>query len=192
MTGEPGTMDGGRPELPRSGQDCLPARNVAEWKPDDRFSPCRHCRPDRAGCVCRGGAGACRPSARRACRDGKTGRYRARRARAATAGLGDRTQHRHPRRPARLHRDGGDLLAVRPVGRARGGDLLHRLSSPNRTTRDGRSPSSSTAVPAPARLFSTSAWSVRASPRSARTAATAPRCALSTIRTPGSPSPIWC
>ena len=58
--------------------------------------------------------------------------------------------------------------------------------------RAGRSPSSSTAVPAPARLFSISAWSVRASPRSARTAATAPRCASSTIRTPGSPSPIWC
>ena len=120
-------MDGGRPELPRSDQDCLPARNVAEWKPDDRFSPCRHCRPDRAGRVCRGGAGACRPSARRSCRGRQAGRRRSRRAVAAAAGLGDRAQHRHVPRPARLHRDGRDVFAVRPVGRALGGDVLHRL-----------------------------------------------------------------
>ena len=111
-------LAGGRPNLRRTPIHAVSEHHEAE--------------PPAAGIAARrrdhGGAGAGAPPPRPGAADRATAGGSTRKRIAAVAGRrGDRAHHGCRRQQARLYGDRRDALAVRPVGRSLGRDLLHRL-----------------------------------------------------------------
>ncbi len=176
-------LAGGRPNLLRT--PIMPFPNITKLEPPAAGIAAR--RRDH------GGAGAGAPAPRPGAADRATAGSTARQRIAAVAGRrGDRAHRGHRRRQARLYGDRRNALAVRPIGRALGRDLLHRLCRQGRRRHEPpdhlrvqRRAGRRLGVPQPGR-GRPAHRRVRAS-----TAATARRRASSTIPIPGSASPIW-